>query len=325
MTSTLKRLRPWIATVVGVGLITVGIKWIGIHRLADAFARQSPLHVAIAFVAIAVSALLGAWNVYRIAELRPYLTFRAFLPVFWRSWAIGLTVPGQVGDMASTMWQLRGRTGNLSFLAGRLIADKVVSIGVIVFIASLLPALVGHVAFPTSAIAPFVVVVLLAVGFVLARTFASRLGTKQRGRWRTRAEAVAQAAAAPFSFVAVNAVITAAKVLLTGLAYFVLLAAAHPSLHRFITVLAITQGAGLVAYIPVSMNGLGTVELSAVKLFGFAGYAAPDVLASYVLLRAASLAAAWLGVGAVAVRRGFARREAAGNRIAVDDRPRAVR
>ncbi len=325
MTQTLKRLQPWIATVIGIGLIAVGVRWIGVHKLADAFARQSPARVAIAFVAIALSTVLGAWNVYRIAELRSFLTFRAFLPIFWRSWAIGLTIPGQVGDMASTVWQLRGRSGNLSFLTGRLIADKIVSIGVIAFVASLLPALIGHTTFPESAIAPAVVVIGFAVGFVLARTFTSKLGTKQRGRWRTRAEAVAHAAAAPGSFIAVNAVITCAKLLLTGIAYFVLLGAAHPSLRSFIVVLAITQGAGLVAYIPVSINGLGTVELSAVKLFDLAGYAAADVLASYVLLRAASLAAAWLGVGAIAIRRSFLRRDAERADVAVEDPTRAVR
>ena len=57
------------------------------------------------------------------ASLKFQSVFRhyRFLPVFWRSWAVGITLPGQIGDFLTTLWQLKGRSADLSFVAGRLI------------------------------------------------------------------------------------------------------------------------------------------------------------------------------------------------------------
>ena len=50
-------------------------------------------------------------------------------------------------------------------------------------------------------------------------------------------------------------------------------------------VVAFTFLAGLVAYLPVAFNGVGTVELAAIGLYGSQGFAEAPVLASYLLVR----------------------------------------
>jgi uncharacterized membrane protein YbhN (UPF0104 family) len=59
------------------------------------------------------------------------------------------------------------------------------------------------------------------------------------------------------------------------------------------------NSAGLVAYIPISANGVGTVEAGGLYLFGLHGIAAPIVIATYLALRFANLALAWIGAALV--------------------------
>ena len=108
-----------------------------------ALSRLNPAAIAVAAVAIVVSTLLGAWNCYRIADLRTTLSFRSFLPVFWRSWAVGITLPGQVADFLTTLWQLKGRSTDLNFVAGRLIADKAITLVLMLALLSLVPLAIG--------------------------------------------------------------------------------------------------------------------------------------------------------------------------------------
>jgi hypothetical protein len=53
----------------------------------------------------------------------------------------------------------------------------------------------------------------------------------------------------------------------------------------------------LVAYLPVSFNGIGTVELAGVALFGTVGVPAAAVFSGYMALRAMVLVIAWVPAG----------------------------
>ena len=50
----------------------------------------------------------------------------------------------------------------------------------------------------------------------------------------------------------------------------------------------------LVAYIPVSFNGLGTVEITGILLFSLLGLGEELVLSSYLVLRATVMLIAWM-------------------------------
>src|SRR5689334_20432486 len=65
--------------------------------------------VLVAAVAITAATVLGAANLLLLFRPETGLTFHQFLPLYWISWAFGLIVPGQVGDMASIGLMLRRR------------------------------------------------------------------------------------------------------------------------------------------------------------------------------------------------------------------------
>jgi uncharacterized membrane protein YbhN (UPF0104 family) len=280
--------------IVGLGVLAAVLYWVGVDTVLAALGRLSAGAIAVAVMAVVVSTLLGAWNCYRIAELQATLTFRSFVPVFWRSWAVGITLPGQVGDLVTMVWQLKGRSIDLGFVAGRLIADKGITLVLMLTLLSLLPVAIGVARPLTSAL------ILVGVAAGIAPLLALLMWCRRhpdvliRYRLGQRVVSVFEATAVPMRLVIGNALVTCGKLVASGYAYFVVLDAVATEAVGLGATTVISQTAGLVAYVPISFNGLGTVELSAVALFGAAGVEASAVLSTYVALRLLTLATAWV-------------------------------
>lgn len=287
-----------ILAIVGLGILAAVLYWAGSDAVLAALSRLSPAAVAVAVVAIIVSTLLGAWNCYRIAELRKTLSFRSFLPVFWRSWAVGITLPGQVADFLTTLWQLKGRSIDLSFVAGRLIADKAITLVLMLALLSVVPVAIGR----PQPLLSLVILVGLGVGVatvVALLAWCRRPDAPARRRLGNRALLVLEGTAVPGDLALGNAMVTSIKLLASGCAYWAVLRSIAPHAPSLSATTILSQTAGLVAYVPISFNGLGTVEISAVAMFGAAGVDAPAVLSAYIALRLISLATAWLPAAAM--------------------------
>ena len=92
----------------------------------------------------------------------------------------------------------------------------------------------------------------------------------------------------------VNLVLSLLKVGLTGISYWLVirgLSAAVPPLQN-VTIAAISSG--LVAYLPLSANGIGTVEVAGAGLFGELGIGLDIVLSMYLVLRLVNILLAWV-------------------------------
>jgi uncharacterized membrane protein YbhN (UPF0104 family) len=91
-----------------------------------------------------------------------------------------------------------------------------------------------------------------------------------------------------------NLLLSLVKIGLTGISYWLvlggLIAAAPPLMN--VTIAAISSG--LVAYLPLSANGIGTVEMAGTGLFGEIGVSLAVVLSMYVLLRLVNILLAWV-------------------------------
>jgi uncharacterized membrane protein YbhN (UPF0104 family) len=274
--------------VAGVAVIAGLLYWAGSDAVVAALQRCRPMDVAATGLIVALATVLGAWNCHRIAELDRTVSFPEFLPLFWRSWAVGITMPGQVADFLATLWQLHGRATDLNFVAGRLLADKAVTLSLTLVLLALLPFVLGLRRFHVGGLEVGAIVVICAVGYVLRRS-------ALRARvWRSRAIApIAAGLQVPFKLLVANTLVTCAKLLLSGLAYWTILRAVSPDTPDLMTTTVISQTAGLVAYLPISFNGLGTVELSAIALFGACGMDRASILSAYLILRATTMAAAW--------------------------------
>lgn len=288
--------------LVGVGILVVVLYLIGSDAMLLALRRCHPVAIAIAAAAITSGSVLGAWNCYRIAELRGVMPFLRFLPIYWRSWAIGLTLPGQVGDFLATLWQLKGRTSSLETIAGRLMVDKAVTLGLTLCLAALLPALIAGTGPGFSLLLIATLCVSAALGLWLLDLLAAFDPTRA-AEWTSRVRStMAVARNTPRQLVVGNAIFTIIKLTLSGGSYWVVLRSIESATPGLLTTTAIAQSAGLIAYLPVSFNGLGTVEVSAVGLFQAVGLSSAGVLSAYLVLRATTLVAAWVPVAWTAMR-----------------------
>jgi uncharacterized membrane protein YbhN (UPF0104 family) len=93
--------------------------------------------------------------------------------------------------------------------------------------------------------------------------------------------------------VGINFVGTTLKILLIGTAYWYVFQAGGAQDPPWLDVILLVTVSSLVAYIPVSFNGLGTVEVTGILLFSLLGLGEELVLASYLVLRLIVLIIAW--------------------------------
>jgi len=247
-----------------------------------------------------VTTIIGAFNVFLFVGRDRKLSFKQFLPVYWSSWAFGLFIPGQVGDIASLSWLLRRHELLASVSLGRVTLDKLISAAVMLVIAmgGLALLFAGRDFWIT--LAPFVAILAIAMLTGAVVVFASRKrisGFVERpglvgALVRSLHELVKTAHASPLP-VLLNVILTLIKVFVTGLSYWVVFCGLGVSGLGLVEVTVIATAAGLVAYLPVSVNGLGTVEVTGLFLFGQVGASAETVLAAYILLRGLVLLVAW--------------------------------
>lgn len=283
----------YLLTLLGLCLMAWALQLAGIGKVMTAIGSMSALSIAGAALAVVAGTILGARNLYDIAELRGVLGFLTFLGIFWRSWAIGISLPGQVADMFSTAWQLkRYRASHLPFIASRILADKLVTVACMAATAACVPFLTGQAggAFTMWALAAIFAAGLAA--WLGARYLRDKLPAPARG-WRL-VHILLDAAGTPTSLVLRNLALTGLKMALTGLTYWLLLREITPVAPSYLATTAIALGAGLVAYVPVSFNGLGTVEVSAMALFALIDVSGQSVLGVYLVLRGLTLTLAWL-------------------------------
>jgi uncharacterized membrane protein YbhN (UPF0104 family) len=95
---------------------------------------------------------------------------------------------------------------------------------------------------------------------------------------------------------AANLALTILKFGCSVLAFWCVFCALGEGQLAYLHTLPLVAISALVAYIPVSFNGLGTVEFAGIWLFGGAGIAKATVLSAYLLVRVIVLTIAWLPV-----------------------------
>jgi len=257
--------------------------------------------VTVTAALLVLVALVGALNVYLFVGRDRRLSFKQFLPVYWSSWAFGLLVPGQVGDIASLSWLLRRYSLPASVSLGRATLDKLISAVVMLTIAMAGLALLFDDQEFWTRLLPLVVVPAIAVLTAAIAVYVRRnqiAGYIERpgltgALARTLQELVRTMRSSPV-LVLLNVVLTLIKVFVTGMAYWLVLRGLGAPGLGLMEVTVIATAAGLIAYLPVSVNGLGTVEVTGLFLFGQVGAPAEAVLAAYILLRGLILLVAWV-------------------------------
>jgi uncharacterized membrane protein YbhN (UPF0104 family) len=300
-TSRALRIRGAAVSIIGLALLAGLIWFANPTRVLDVLRSAELGWITLALIVILMSTTLGAINSYLIAAPGPGLRFKHFLCAYWVAWAFGQVVPGQVADLVGMSLFLRKRGLALPTAVGRLGVDKLVSLFCTFLLsASLALVFVAPVARLAGVLGAGAAAVLV-VAYMASRRWkgAAATGNGLRAHFVNSMLEAHQVIATRPRAVIRNAALTIVKLFAIGVCYWAVFHALHAVPGNLFEVTVTANSAGLIAYVPISANGLGTVEAGGLYLFGLRGVAAPVVVATYLLLRFANLALAWAGAALV--------------------------
>lgn len=290
--------------VVGVSLLAILAWAAGPARVAEVLARVSPAWLAAIALLASTWLLLGAFNVWlllrSLVPVRPALFARAYVA----SWAASLVIPGQLGDVTQVVLLHRAGVPSTCSAAAYLV-DKLISLTWLVLVA----------AYGIGRYTPYHPAVWLLSALVVAGSAAAGLCLLLRLRpdgagWFYRARSTASLAlsqmgrfrASPL-LLGTNLVLTMIKWLLTAALYIAAFRAVGVSIG-FEAAATIPVMSSLVGYLPLTIAGIGSIELTGVVLFGTLGISPAGVLSAYLLLRILLLVGAAALFAALGVKQG---------------------
>lgn len=256
-------------------------------------------------ISISASTLLGAFGMFVIVSKDQDLLFRRFLPVYWSSWAVGLVVPGQIGDLASISYLLKRWGFDWEAILARSLVDKVIT-----FIIMIIIAVYGLTFIETDQLflrksTLFFIIGISIVFFLLVYNWRhlKKLLKNRELKFISLIEFVFEEVTNTFYnhplLVTANSVITVLKITLIGSAYwFIFKALGNMDLSLW-EVVPLMAASSLIAYLPISFNGLGTVELTGILLFSSIGISESTILSAFLLLRILVFMLAWLPAGLI--------------------------
>lgn len=295
------QIRAALLSIMGLALL-IGLIWFANPtRILDVLSDAEPGWIVLASAVILISTLLGAANSYLMAAPGPALGFTRFLCAYWVAWAFGQVLPGQVGDLVGMSLFLRKRGLALPTAVGRLGADKLISLFCTFLLAAGLLLVSGAPVVQLAGLLGAGAAGVLLVAYIASRRWKkeSAAGSGLRAHFvNIMLEAHRVMATRPGA-IALNALLTLVKLFAIGVCYWAVFHALHAVPGTLFDVTVMANSAGLIAYIPISANGVGTVEAGALYLFGLHGVAAPVVVATYLVLRSANLVLAWIGAALV--------------------------
>lgn len=252
-----------------------------------------PLLLVAALLCVA-STVLGAFNSHLLLAIDHPGRFGNYLGYFWLAWAFGLVVPGQVGDMGMLSWLMQRDGMRWTRSLGRLFVDKLASLlvtgGIAVFA---LFTVLERLDVPGGGMWWLLAGLVLAAGALFVAVRVPSLARLLQKAVEIFGESLALARRHPMR-ICVNLLITCFKVLLLSLSFWYVFKAVGVGTLPFGLLFQLMAVGSIVAYLPLSMNGVGAVEVTAVSLFPLFGVAPAQVLAAYLVARLMVLALAWI-------------------------------
>jgi len=290
--------RKYIRVVAGLTILGILILSVDGDALVAQLMSLHPKHLLYAAACIATATLLGSYNAYLIVAVDSIVSYARFLGFYWVSWALGLVVPGQIGDVASLTYLMKRAGVDWAKIMARAVLDKLISLLVMAMLAGIALirfASIIEIQYRTLVwIAAAGLVVIAAAFFFLRKML---LASPNEKPWAARVRSSIRDVGAFVrdypALVTINVFGTTLKILLIGTAYWFVFLAGGAENPPWLDVILLVTVSSLVAYIPVSFNGLGTVEITGILLFSLLGFSEELVLSSYLVLRVTVLAIAW--------------------------------
>lgn len=286
--------------VFGVCLIALVIFFADGRAIYQHLTNLYPLWLVIAGLCICISSLLGAFNLYMLLPgTRP--PWSAFLPIYWSGWSLNLIMPGQIGDIAGIAALLRRHDMDWHTSIGKSLVDKFNSLMVtIIFGLAGIHAIdyfpgVSQMEALLAALASFI-----ALGILIRY---AKHAKRMTFLTRTR-EFISNTGCVIFHTLRYNPArtllnlgLTFIKLGLTGISYWCLFEAQNIVDLDILSVIFLASASSLIAYIPISFSGIGTVEIAGVYLFQGLGIGTAAIVTTYLVLRCIVMLIAWLPTG----------------------------
>ena len=261
--------------------LIIGLVWYaGPNNLLRTLASLNPAIAVACALAIVIFFLLGSVNVWWLLRCRHAIRYATFLRSYAYGFSLGLLAPGQIGDVTMVLF-LRNGGVPVSKSGAAYTMDKLITLGVL----SLLAAY-GLLRYRLLSVGHLLIGVMILAGVagvswhLIARGGSgNRLFTAIRKIAREIVE---------YRF---HLKTILSNVLLTGLKWLVLCASFYLAFLAFGMTIRwpdigiIPVMSTLVGYIPISVAGIGTVEVSAVMLFKMLDVAESVVISAYLFLR----------------------------------------
>lgn len=273
---------------IGIFLILFLIKSISSEQLIQSLYRISFPYLLLAFLLQYLSVFLGSFNQYILLIAFSDLKFKYYIISFFRAYSVSLLLPGRFGD-ASIGFFLKPYGFNYSQSFSAYFLDK--------YFTFILYLLVFFLFLGNILEHSIVIVILFWLTFAFALPFLIYLIIKyinllpsffSENRLINFFHNLISQVNFLFKnhiyLLLINFILTFFKLGLIVLCYHTVIYSLGYSLSVWKVGLA-ALSAGIVAYIPISIQGLGTVEVTALHSFRTMGVVASDVLICYLLLR----------------------------------------
>lgn len=285
--------------IFGFVLIVALTCYVDLTAVATILAGMDVKFVVVAAILILASTLIGAINVHMLVNPESEMTFSLFIPSYWFAWAVGLIVPGQVGDVATLSAVMKRYDFDIARTLGRSLVDKVISLTLMLAFASWgvanLPGLDLTKRWPIATLS----VAFLLIAYWLRVRIEHFLSCRYPGIAEFLHDTITEIAVVTKRYptrAAINAILTCIKICLSGASYWYIFSAFGCKELGIWQVITLAASSSIIAYLPISFNGLGTVEVAGVVLFTKLGISEPEVLSAYLLLRVLVMVLAWFPV-----------------------------
>ena len=285
----------------GILLVILLIWNVSIDKLLLSISQTSLPYLFLAISYQYASILLGSFNQYILFTAFSKLSLKTYLTAYFKAYAFGLLLPSQIGD-ASIAFFLKSEGLYYSQTLSVYILDKFLTF--ILYVLVLLLFLGDVMGYPKN----ISISLIIASGFLMSIIFyiIVKISNSFPVSWQANrlirfihnlsSQLIFFAKHHPFLLL-INFFLTILKLGIVMFCYHAMLSALGYSLSVWKVGLA-ALASGIVGYIPISIQGLGTVEAVALLNFKTLGVSPPDVLACYLILRSNNYVAACLAYAA---------------------------
>lgn len=279
---------------IGVAVILLAslIWFAGLENLQRTLSALDPALAMLCVLVIVVFFLLGSVNVWWLLRCRYQISFSAFLRSYAHGFSLGLLLPGQIGDATLVLF-LRNASVPIRISGAAYTMDKVITLSVLSCVAIFGLQRFGVLDFSYVLAIIAAIASLIVLGLLILTHRA--IDNRPIAIIRTLLEEISgyrNHIGAVFG----NLLLTLVKWMVMGLSYY-LAFRTFGTLTPWPDIGIIPVMSTLVGYIPISIGGIGTVELSAVVLFKMLGIAEATVISVYILLRSIHYVMAAILVG----------------------------